>query len=224
MYLDYSLLSVLSFYLIPPDVTLLFHNPFHRSNAWNRSGHRHSRCHRRQLRTYVRSIQHFHRPQSRCVHEHVYVNVMLHQSNHVFVWCLTDYLFIFVICCILNLHLPMLIVLCSSSTYFPSLSSPLFHFPFASIGSTYVSLKSAILPSLSIARLDVILQHHFIFELKDMQSDRNLGPSSVRGTLGRVYSDREAILNPAELAEREAFLGSRPGTYICALCVHTPRW
>lgn len=99
---------------------------------------------------------------------------------------------------------------------FPT-SFPL-HFPpftlhsLAWTGSTYVSLKSAILPSLSIARLDVILQHHFIFELKDLQSDRNLGPSSVRGTLGRVYSDREAVLNPAELAEREAFLGSRPGT------------
>ena len=45
-------------------------------------------------------------------------------------------------------------------------------------GSTYISLKSAILPSLSIARLDVILQHHFIFEHIDLRTDRNLSSTS----------------------------------------------
>lgn len=125
----------------------------------------------------------------------------------------------YVVCYVLNLHRTMLIRLSLSST-----SSVHYSFPFTSIGSTYVSLKSAILPSLSIARLDVILQHHFIFELKDLQTDRNLGPSSVRGTLGRVYSDREAILNPADLADREAFLGSRPGMYVLTYVLCTYRY
>jgi hypothetical protein len=37
-------------------------------------------------------------------------------------------------------------------------------FTVLSLGSTYVSLKSAILPSLSVARLDVILQDKFHFD------------------------------------------------------------
>ena len=107
----------------------------------------------------------------------------------------------------------------------------------ACIGSTYVSLKSAILPSLSIARLDVILQHHFIFGLFDREmtiieesknsthSSNNSGlgtriPSPGPSPLGThgfqdlqyVGSGTRPILNPAELAEMEEFLGSVPGT------------
>jgi hypothetical protein len=83
-------------------------------------------------------------------------------------------------------------------------------------GSTYISLKSAILPSLSIARLDVILQHHFIFEFEDLKTDRNLGPGFAVGVgydndLARVYSDPSPILDPAKLADMEAYLGSKPG-------------
>ena len=104
-----------------------------------------------------------------------------------------------------------------------------------------MSLKSAILPSLSIARLDVILQHHFIFGLfnremamiqedrKSAQSNNNSGlgtPSVSAGSspngsptsgthgfqdLQYISSRTRPILNPAELAEMEEFLGSVPG-------------
>ena len=72
------------------------------------------------------------------------------------------------------------------------------------------------MPSLSIARLDVILQHHFIFEFKDLKTDRNLGPGFAFGVgddndLARVYSDPSPILDPAKLADMEAYLGSKPG-------------
>ena len=135
-------------------------------------------------------------------------------------------------------------------------------------GSTYISLKSAILPSLSIARLDVILQEHFIFEhdikqynfynqnqIKAKSSIENSVNTSMNNSnstgnnnieninkienenhsetwdhhtitnlelvsdkdkeimrgLYQVKSGQRPILNPAELADMEAFLGSKPG-------------
>lgn len=62
----------------------------------------------------------------------------------------------------------------------------------------------------------MILQHHFIFEFKDLKTDRNLGPGFAFGVgddndLARVYSDPSPILDPAKLADMEAYLGSKPG-------------
>ena len=100
------------------------------------------------------------------------------------------------------------------------------------------------MPSLSIARLDVILQHHFIFGLFDREmtiieeskysthtsNKSGLGTriasagSSPLGTHGfqdlqYVSSDTRPILNPAELAEMEEFLGSVPGTIFLQLFI-----
>ena len=104
----------------------------------------------------------------------------------------------------------------SSSIQHTKYSNYFFYLTLSPPGSTYISLKSAILPSLSIARLDVILQHHFIFEFDDLKTDRNFSSGFPIGVgcdseVARVYSDPSPILDPAKLADMEAYLGSKPG-------------
>ena len=61
------------------------------------------------------------------------------------------------------------------------------------------------MPSLSIARLDVILQHHFIFEHIDLRTDRNLSNTSS------VTSPSSSSASAFKGEGRGGELGSREG-------------